>query len=167
MTLKEGRNDKVNVGEILSCKERILALQLKYMHVNYIAIVIATLVQFMIGALWYTVIFGKLWGKMHGFDKLSKEEQEKMQKEVMPFYGVQILMTFISTFVLALFINYTGWNPFALAAFMWLGFVLPTEVSSVIFSGTEKKWMLKKIAVQAGSILVCLEVAATILNLFG
>jgi hypothetical protein len=137
------------------------------MELNYVAIIVATIVQFIIGAVWYSALFGKQWGEIHGFDKLSKETQDKMKKEMGPFYGLQILMTLITTTVLAMFVAYTSWNPFGLAAFCWIGFVFPTEVSSVIFGGTEKKWMVQKIAIQAGSIFVCLQIAAAIIYFLG
>ena len=82
-----------------------------------------------------------------------------------PFYALQALMTLITTFVLAIFLAYVpDWNPYAMAGFFWIGFVVPTQVSAVIFGGTDKKWIVKKIAVQAGAALLCLEAGATILH---
>ena len=136
------------------------------MQIPYLAILIASVAQFIFGAVWYSTLFGKLWGKIHGFDKLSKEVQQKMMKAMGPFYGVQFIVTVITTFVLALFMQGlpSSWNPYGIAFFFWLGFVLPTQVSAVIFGGTEPQWIVKKIAVQAGAALGCLEIAATILH---
>lgn len=138
------------------------------MYLNYTAIVIATVLQFIFGAVWYSFLFGKLWGKIHGFDKLSKDVQQKMMKQMGPFYGVQFLITLVTTFVLALFIAALpqDWNAFGMAGFFWLGFVVPTQISAVIFGGTESKWIVKKVAVQAGAALGCLEIAATVLHFF-
>ncbi len=138
------------------------------MQLNYLAIILATIVQFIIGAIWYSFLFGKLWGRIHGFDKLPKQVQQKMMKAMGPFYALQFLMTLITTVILAIFITYlpASWNPYAMAAFFWIGFVVPTQVSAVIFGGTEKKWIFKKIAIQAGASLICLEAAAAILHLF-
>src|SRR5258708_1872835 len=137
------------------------------MQLNYIVIVIAAVVQFIIGAVWYSLLFGKLWGRMHGFDKLPKAVQQKMMKEVGPFYGLQALITLITTFVLALFITYLpAWNAFAMAGFFWIGFVVPTQVSAVIFGGTPAKWVVKKIAVQAGASFLFLQFPPPILHFF-
>src|SRR5215213_8329101 len=73
--------------------------------VNLLAVVIATLLQFVVGAVWYTFIFGKLWGEIHGFHKLPKETQDKMKKEITPYYALQLLVTIISSFVLAILIT--------------------------------------------------------------
>ncbi len=136
------------------------------MDLNYPAILLATVLQFMCGAIWYSLFFGKLWGKMHGFDKQPKEVQQEMMKSMGPLYATQFFVTIITTSVLALFIAALpeGWNEFGMAGFFWIGFVVPTQVSSVIFGGTENKWVVKKIAVQAGASLLCLEVAAAVLH---
>ncbi|MGH7245660.1 MAG: DUF1761 domain-containing protein [Candidatus Levyibacteriota bacterium] len=136
------------------------------MHLNFIAIVVATAVEFGIGAIWYSPLFGKLWGRIHGFDKLSKEVQQKMMKSMGPFYGLQALVTLITTIVLAIFITYLPtWNAYAMVGFFWIGFVVPTQVSAVIFGGTEPKWIAKKITTMAGASLVCLEAATVVLLL--
>lgn len=132
---------------------------------NYLAILVAAVAQFIIGAIWYMPLFGKLWGKIHGMDKVSEEEQKKMMKSMGPFLAVQFLVTLVTTFVLAIFIAYQPtWNAYAMAGFFWIGFVVPTQVSGVIFGGTNPKWIVAKILIQAGASFVCLEVAAAIIK---
>jgi hypothetical protein len=139
-----------------------------FMPLNYAAILIATILQFIFGAIWYSLFFGKLWGKIHGFDKLPKAVQQKMMQGMGPIYGVQFLVTILTTFVLALFMAYLpqDWNPYGMAGFFWLGFTVPAQVSAVIFGGTENKWIVPKIAVQAFAALGCLEIAAAVLHAF-
>ena len=133
---------------------------------NYLAIIVAAVLQFIFGAVWYTPIFGKTWGAIHGFDKYSKAEQEKMQKGMMPLLAAQLIVTVVTTYVLALI--YSGlsaeWHVFGAAGFIWLGFILPTQISAVIFGGTEPKWIVKKIAIMSGSALCCMMIAATVLH---
>jgi len=137
------------------------------MEINYIAIGVATVLQFIAAAIWYTGIFGKLWGKIHGFDAVPPEEQKKMQKRMMPLLAVQFVLTLVTTTVLALFtegLSVLRWNVFGIAGFMWLGFIVPTQVSAVLFGGTPPQWVIKKIAVMAGSSFVGLMIAAVILQ---
>lgn len=136
------------------------------MDLNYTAILIASVAQFIVGMIWYSALFGNLWGRIHGFDKFSKDVQQKMMKEMGPYYALQFLITILTTFVLALFLAALpqDWNPYGIAGFFWLGFTLPPTISSVIFGGTDKKWIVKKIAVQAGASLICIQVAAAIIN---
>lgn len=138
------------------------------MELNYLAIVVATVLQFICGWVWYMFLFGKAWGTMHGFDALSKEEQEAAQKGMGPQLGVQFLGTLLTTFVLALFVADLSaeWHAFGAAGFLWLGFVLPTQAAAVMFGGTPKQWMVKKTAIMAGGSLACLMIAAAVLNAF-
>jgi hypothetical protein len=135
-------------------------------YINYLAVLVATIVQFIIGAIWYMPLFGKLWGNIHDFDQHSPEAQAAMRKGMPPLLITQFVMTFITTFVFALMLNgiESDWNIYGIAFFFWLGFVLPTQVAAVIFGGTRPGWILKKIAVMAGGSLVCLEALAFILK---
>jgi hypothetical protein len=127
------------------------------------------LAQFIVGAIWYMPLFGKLWGEIHGFDCLTPEEQKAAQKQMMPLLGVQLFMTLITSFVFALLL--TGfpstWNVYGIAGFFWLGFVMPAQVSAVIFGGTEPKWIVKKIAVSVGASLACYFSAAAVFAFMG
>ncbi len=138
------------------------------MELNYVAIVVATVLQFIAGAIWYMPIFGKTWGAMHGYDRLSQEEQKAAQKGMTPYLVMQLLGTLVTTFVLALFMAGlpSEWNAFGIAGFFWLGFVVPTQASAVMFGGTPKEWMCKKIAIMAGGSLVNLMTAAAVLRFF-
>lgn len=135
------------------------------MDINFLAVALATIAQFAFGAVWYMPIFGSLWGKIHGFDKLSKVEQKDAQKSMMPLLLVQLIGTLVTTLVLAkLIVLLPDYSVFILAVMVWLGFVVPTQVAAVIFGGTAPKWIVTKIAIMAGGSLACLLIAAAILN---
>lgn len=138
------------------------------MELNYGAIVVAAVLQFVAGAIWYMPIFGKTWGDMHGYDKLSPQEQEKAQKGMAPYLAVQMFGTLVMTFVLALFMAGlpSEWNAFGIAGFFWLGFVVPTQASAVMFGGTPRQFMCKKMGIMASGSLVNLMFAAAVLHFF-
>lgn len=132
---------------------------------NIFAVLVATIAQFAVGAIWYMPLFGKLWGEMHCFDKIDKKTQQVMQAKMGLYYGAQLLVTLITTIVLSkLMTALPSYSPYSLAIMIWIGFVVPTQVSAVIFGGTDPQWIAKKIAVLAGGSLACLIVAATILS---
>ncbi|HEX7017567.1 MAG TPA: DUF1761 domain-containing protein [Patescibacteria group bacterium] len=136
------------------------------MSLNIIALIAASVAQFVVGAVWYTFLFGNLWGKMHGFDKLPKSTQEKMMKAMPPIYAVQFVITMIMTGVLAYLMHIVPptINPYVLAFWLWVGFIVPAQASAALFGGAEEKWVTTKIAVQAGASLLSLEVAALVLQ---
>lgn len=138
------------------------------MNINYIAVLVAAVAQFIFGAIWYMPIFGKLWGKIHGFDILSKEAQAEMQKGMAPLLVTQFIFTIVTTFVFALLRNGfpSDWNIYGLAGFFWLGFMVPTQVSAVIFGGTDPKWFIQKILISTFGALGCMMILAFVLNSF-
>lgn len=137
------------------------------MHINSVAILIASLLQFIFGAIWYTPIFGKVWGKIHGFDKYSQEVQKKMMKSMGPLLGIQFITTIVTTTVLATIGASTTslWSIYALAGLCWLGFIVPTQISAVLFGGTEPRWVVTKISIMTGGSLGCMMIAAAILSI--
>ncbi len=136
------------------------------MEINLVAVLAAAVAMFAVGGFWYMALFGKAWGEIHGFNKLSKKEQTEMQSKMAPYYGAQIVVTLISAFVLAHFITSLPSVEFYKIAFwLWLGFIVPTEVSSVIFGGTEGKWIVKKIAISISGSLACTLVGAWVISL--
>lgn len=128
------------------------------MEMNYLAILVAAIVQFVIGGIWYMVLFGKLWGKIHGFEEQTPEKQAEMRKSMMPLLVVQFAMAALTSFVYVLLLNGfpADWNRYGLAGFMWLGFIFPTQVGAVLFGGTPPQWVVKKIAIMASGALACM-----------
>lgn len=136
------------------------------MNIHYTAILVASVLQFIFGAVWYTPVFGKVWGKIHGFDTFSSEEQKGMMKKMIPLLAVQFIVTILTTFIFALLIQGfpRDWNIYGLAGFFWIGFVVPTQVSAVLFGGTDPRWIVTKIAIMAGASFGCLMIVAGVLN---
>jgi hypothetical protein len=135
------------------------------MTINYFAVLVASVAQFIIGALWYMPLFGNLWGKIHGFDKLSKAEQKAAQKQMMPLLLVQLIVTVLTTLVLAkIIVLVPSYSAYMLALMVWVGFFVPVQIAGVIFGGTESKWIFKKVFILSGGSFFCLLAAATILT---
>ena len=135
------------------------------MNINYLAIAIAAVAQFVVGAIWYMPLFGSMWRDIHGFGKLSKAEQDQAQKEMMPMLGIQFVGTVITTIVLARAIQLLpSYSAYTLAFMAWLGFIVPIQVSAIMFGGTKPEWMVKKALIMTSGALACLLIAATILT---
>ncbi len=140
------------------------------MEINYTLVIVATIAQFVLGALWYSpVLFGKSWMQIMGMTNLPKEEIQKMQKEMFPFYLFQILLTLLSTFVLAMFIYYlqmlnVGFHAYGVAGWVWLGFIAPTQIASVVWANTKRNFWWKQILIMTSYQLVGSMITAFILS---
>jgi len=89
---------------------------------NWFAIIVAALSNFMIGGLWYSpILFGKLWMKENNFsdDDLKKGNMPKI-------FGLTFLFSFVMAFNLAMYLNDSNttmsWGAIAgfLAGFGWV-----------------------------------------------
>jgi hypothetical protein len=136
------------------------------MEVSIVAVAAAAVAMFVVGAIWYMGIFSKQWGHMHGFDTLDKKAQKDMQNKMGPYYFAQIIVTIFSAFALAkLAALYPDYSIYGLTLLVWFGFVVPAQVSAVIFGGTKPEFITQKIAIMSGETIVHLLVAAWVISL--
>jgi len=101
--------------------------------VNWVAIVIAAIAQFIIGWVWYGPLFGKTWMSMMGMS------QQSMSREGM---GKTMTLTFIGSLVTAAVLSMlVGWMGaktlgagIAAGFWAWLGFVATVTLGGVLFA---------------------------------
>jgi len=138
-------------------------------NINYLLVFIVSIVQFIVGAIWYMPIFGNLWGKIHGFEQLNPEVQSEMQKSMLPYLFTQFVMTFITNLVLIILIRALKESPLSIIMIcflVWIGFVATTQVVGVIFGGDKKEWMLTKIGIMVSHEFVNFMIAGAIFQYF-
>lgn len=129
------------------------------------AVLVAAVAQFVIGAIWYMPLFGKLWGKIHDFDQYDKTTQAAMQKQMMPLLVMQFLLGLLTAYVLAHFLTLVDTAEYIkITLWAWLGFIVPTQIAAVLFGGTKPRWIAAKSMIMAGGSLVCVLAAAWILH---
>lgn len=119
--------------------------------INYWAVLGAGLFLIITGIVWYGPLFGKTWMKIMGVEEMSKEEMRRMQKEMMPMYILQFVLSLITSFVLYHFVQLLGMS---VAFWIWLGFSMPLAAGAVW--DTRKGYAMKKFLIVAGYQLVTL-----------
>ena len=134
---------------------------------NLELIIIASVLQFALGAFWYSpLLFGKVWMSIMEVSHYSKEELQKMQKTMMPFYGLQFVLTIWTTFHLYRLASIVpDLSIYGLATWIWLAFIVPIQIGSVIWGSTKRKFWLKQIGIMASYQLVGIIIAAWILSM--
>ncbi len=138
-------------------------------HVNYLAVLAAAVAAMIVGFVWYSPgLFGKIWMRIIGKDKIGKKESEKMRKDTRPYFAIMFVATFISAAVLAWFIVWldaaTLGGGLRMGFWAWLGFALPFATGDALFSGRDKILIRPMFLVQAGHHLVGLLVMGAILG---
>ncbi len=111
--------------------------------INFWAVLVAGLASMVTGFIWYGPVFGKIWGREMGFDKLTQDQTENMRKEAQPNYIQQlvgaILMAFVFAHVLESFDSNSIADALQGAFWVWLGFIAPVKYSEVLWNNKSYK----------------------------
>ena len=93
--------------------------------INYLAVVVAAAVGFILGWIWYAPLFGKAWRASRGVTEQQAAEGQKHAARTMLVIAVAILFMAWSLAVLAGYLKLGTWMQGAkLGALTWFGFAL-------------------------------------------
>ncbi|MDJ0511872.1 MAG: DUF1761 domain-containing protein [Methyloceanibacter sp.] len=130
---------------------------------NYLAVVVAALAGFGVGAIWYT-LFGKAW-----LDALGKTEDDIKGSggaQALPFI-IALVADLVMAIMLAGLMGHLGdislRGGLISGLFVWVGFVITTMGVNHAFSGASPKLT----AIDGGHWLVVLLVMGAIIGAFG
>jgi hypothetical protein len=132
--------------------------------VNYLAVFVAALVNFVVGWLWYGPLFGKMWKSLMGFTDESIKNM-KMKPMVAMFLGFvsSLIMACVLARLLIVYGAYDLTGAWSLAFLVWIGFLVTTSASGYLWEGKPLKLFVLNIAYQ----LVAVFLTAVVLVLFG
>ncbi|MBM4176089.1 MAG: DUF1761 domain-containing protein [Ignavibacteria bacterium] len=124
------------------------------MGINFLAIVVVTIFNFALGAIWYSpVLFAKPF--MGAIGK-SEEELKKGSNNIM--FVCSFFAALITTYILAHFVDFaladTFWTGMQTGVWAWLGFVAATHIAGVLFEGRNMKLYLIYIGYQLIAISI-------------
>ncbi|MFZ0337779.1 MAG: DUF1761 domain-containing protein, partial [Terracidiphilus sp.] len=104
------------------------------MHVGYGSVVVAAIVMWLLGALWYGLIFKKSWHKLVGFS-----EGEKPKNAIFAMAAsllANLLLAYALDFIIHMAPNATVFTKgFMLGVVIWLGFMAPPLFAQHIWEG--------------------------------
>lgn len=133
--------------------------------INMLEILAAGVASMALGFLWYSPkILGKQWMKEKG---LTQESVKKAQKEMGKLYALSFAVSLITAFVLfhvmTLSENFSHYPMlkvgFATAFWMWVGFIMPVQLTATIFG--HSNWKL--FGIDTGYQLVSLVAMAVVI----
>ncbi len=118
--------------------------------VNYLAIIVAAIVIFILGGLWYSpILFAKKWIALQG--RTVEQERAQAASANMPVMYLSAFVTaFLTAWVMAYLIAHMGaiteinaGHGAMFGSICWLGFAAPTSYATAIFSGKPKQlWLI-------------------------
>ena len=125
---------------------------------NFIAIIVAGVINYAIGALWYSpLLFINVWMSSQ---RRSKEEMSKGMTKAMIGGAVAALLTALGVgYVIALAQPAGLVEAVQLAFFLWIGFLLPIATYALVYEGQHKNAFLLFVSYQ---LLAFVAMAATL-----
>ena len=132
--------------------------------INYIAVIIATLAGFGLGAVWY-MIFGRAW--MHALGKTEAEIKEGQgAARALPFI-IALVALFVMALMLAGLMGHLGdvsvRGGIISGLIVWVGFVITTMGVNHAFSGASPQLTL----IDGGHWLAVLVIMGAVIGAFG
>lgn len=131
--------------------------------INYLAVFVATIAAYAVGALWYSVLFGERWKRLMNF---TDETMKSMRMSARAAMSLGFIATLLMVYVLAHVAFMFGVNnligALQLGAWIWLGFQAPLLANSVLYENRPFALYVLNAAQQ----LVATLVAACVLVLF-
>jgi hypothetical protein len=137
------------------------------MNISIVAILVAVVANFILGFFWYTPLFGKAWAKEMGYDTSIKPPSGAIAKGMIFMVIGNFLLAYVFAHNIAAWTYVPGteeMSPFMKimnsAVFTWLGFYVPTDLSTVAWE--RKSWKL--FWINTGYHFTMLLVASVILH---
>ena len=108
------------------------------MKTNYQAVIVSAVAYWLLGALWFAVLFGKPWMALEHIT----EEQARSMNPVLP-YIVTFVLNILIAFVLAQLCIWRNANTAgrgaALGILVWIGFIGPVTYSTYMYEMRPKE----------------------------
>lgn len=111
-------------------------------HVNFFAVFIAALANFLIATVWYAFLFGSLWRKLTGISDMKPAPA----KVAMVFIG-SVVISFVLLHSIVFgnaYLKFSGLRGGLMGGFFsWLGFIAPVTLTNVVYEKRSwKLWLL-------------------------
>jgi hypothetical protein len=127
------------------------------------AIIIAAVASMIAGSFWYSpLFFGNAWVKLMGFTKKDVDRAKKngMTKLYFTTFVGSIVMAYVLAYLIVITQSYGLDQGIKLGAIVWLGFIVPVLLGSVLWDGKPVNLFL----INIGYWLVNLEIMGAILS---
>jgi hypothetical protein len=140
---------------------------MEFMGVNLLCIFLAALATMVVGFVWYSpMLFARPWTVAMGYDPDDKAKMDELQKGAGPIYGLALLASLLSAFILGkvifgLTVN-TPLYGMKVGFGIWLGFVATVQLTDMLFG----KRPLKLFLINTGYQLVCYLAMGAIIGAF-
>lgn len=134
-------------------------------HINHLAVIVASAVYFIIGGLWYApFLFGKEWASLSGLSEEKRQENLKKGGGMATFFAISFVAGLVATYAIACILAGFQIHSIEYGALAGLlvgfSFVFTSIGTSYMFAGKPFKLTI----IDAGYQVVALAIAGAILG---
>lgn len=120
--------------------------------INYFAVAVSTIVYYLIGFIWYTLLFGEIWGKETGVSVKSPTKPR-----IWAMVG-QFISTLLFALGIAIVLRFYGTDGITagihVSALVTVFFVVPVNSGNLFFTGKKKLFLLDVCERAIGSLAI-------------
>ena len=117
---------------------------MKFANINYLAVLVAAVVAWLAGAVWYTA-FSRTWATAHGMTPESLHAKRHQSAACLPFivaFVAELVMAWLLAGILFHVGSVTVRRGVIAGALCWFGFVLTTMAVNNIFARRDRRLIL-------------------------
>ena len=138
------------------------------MSYNWLLLIGLTVVQFFIGALWFSVIFQKQWLVINHPDKLpTKEELASEGSKIGPLLVIQFVIQFVANIALYALIKYSDMSWQSVGFIIWFGINIPVTIQNILWVGKQTPLKITQALIIISELFVLTMLAAYTLGTWG
>ncbi len=122
--------------------------------ISWGAVGLGVLTSIVLGSIWFGPLFGKKWMTLMGMNPNDTAKIEEGKRQMWKMYVIQMIASAMTVATLSIvvlhFDNFTVGETIGTSLLIWIGFVIPSEIGSVLWSGKTFKQMREIFLLNAG-----------------
>jgi len=122
--------------------------------INYASLLLAAVVTFMLGWVWYSFLFGRVWMKYSGVKCDKKPKLQQMIVTLLSGFGLNLLKLWVLQFVLIGMHAVTIGIAANVAVLVWLGFIATCAFAPVLWEKRPVQLYLINIGLELCTLLI-------------
>lgn len=124
------------------------------MKIKYLAVLVAAIIHWLLGGVWYALLFKNAF-----VSRVTPQQMERMQRTNEGIaLGMAFIMSLLLCYILAHFVQYTKAKTAMAGAqtafWLWLGFIVSTNIATVLFEARPRGLFLINVAYQLVACIV-------------
>ncbi len=109
-----------------------------------LSIFVAAVAMFVVGAIWFTVLFGKVWSKLMGCspEQMDKAKANGMASKMVMMFILNLISAAVLYYLFPMLLALSFGEFLCIVAIIWCGFTLPSHINGYLWEGKSMELVL-------------------------